>query len=301
MNFAQRVTFLSVIPLVSLAGCADLVVTDLDVTWDDANKTATAEVENTGTRAAGEFVVEFRGDEDPVSPARRPERSITVPGLGTGESVTLTADFAPLAHPDNSNLANVYQITVEADATGRVQELNEGNNTRSAPAGAAGACVDFGPPPAAGTMYGPPAGTVVLTTPDGIRMSVHDFRYVGGGMTLNWGRIELPPVAFGSGQTLRANNINFEFDFTGLGAPVSRVTFDYLDLGGSEDLSVNGQPVPIYAGELTAAPSPMGGATVAVTSVAVPGGKRGTVTVTGNIERIRVGGQEFWLDNVCAE
>lgn len=296
--------WLWIAPLVALTGCADLVVRDVNVTWDASNKRATAEIANTGNRDAGEFLVYFNGDEDPVSPNRRPQERFTVPYLAQGESVTLTADFAPLAHPDNNNLGNVYQISVLADPKGMVREWNEDNNIRSAAAGAGAACVDFGPPPAASTQYGSPVGhtpgTIVLTTPDGIRMSVQNFRWLSGG-TFNSGRIEMPPVPFGAGQTLRSNNLNFEFDFTTLGFAVSRVKFEYLDLGGYENLDVNGQPVPIYAGEFAAAPSPIGGANVAVTATTVPGGKRGTVTLTGNIQRIRIGGQELWLDNVCAE
>ncbi|SIO55773.1 CARDB protein [Rhodovulum sp. ES.010] len=293
------------LPLAVLAGCTDLVVREVDVTWNAAEKQATAEVANQGTRAAGPFLVYFDADEDPISPNHRPQLRFSVPGLDGGETVILSGDFAPLAHPDNGYLGNVYRITVTADPKNTVEESNEGNNTKSAAAGAGGSCIGFGPPPAAGTQYGTPAGqgpgTVVLATSDGIEMSVETFRWTNGGTTFNRGRVEVPPVAFGSGQALRSNNLNFEFDFTGLDFPVSRVTFDFLDMGGSEDLSVNGQPVPVYAGDLTGAPSPIGGVVVQVTSTAVPGGKRGTVTLTGTIERIRIGGQEFWLDNVCAQ
>lgn len=291
--------------LVLLSGCADLVVQDLDVTWDADNKTATATIANTGNRDAGEFLVYFNADEDPESTNHRPQVRQTVAGLDRGEAVQLTADFAPLAHPDNNNLGNVYQITAIADPKGMVKESNEDNNSLSAAAGAGSgmACIDFGPPPAAGTQYGTPAGNVpgdVVLTANGISMSVQDFRWVGGGGTFNSGRVETPPVAFGSGQTLRSNNLNFGFDFSGLGGGVTSVSFDYLDLGGFENISVNGQPVPIFAGEFASAPSPVGGVNISVTAMTVPGGKRGSVTLTGAIQQIRIGGQELWIDNVCA-
>jgi hypothetical protein len=78
-----------------------------------------------------------------------------------------------------------------------------------------------------------------------------------------------------------------------------------LDQGGFENLAVNGAPVPIYVGELSSAPTPMGGATVMVTAQSIPGGKAGAVTITATppatIKAVRIGGQEFAIDNVCAK
>ncbi len=76
-------------------------------------------------------------------------------------------------------------------------------------------------------------------------MSVHRFRWIGGGSAFNKARIMMPPMPFGNGQTIGLNNINLEFDFTGIGFPVSRVVFEHLDLGGFENLGVNGRPIPI--------------------------------------------------------
>ena len=162
-------------------------------------------------------------------------------------------------------------------------------------------CVDFEPPLAAGTQYGTPVGqapgTVIFTT-NGIPVSIHDFNFVGSGGTFNLARIELPPAPFSSGQSIRTNNINLEFDFSAVGFPVSQVQFDFLDQGGIENISVNGSP--IFAGNLPGAPSPIGGANIAVASSAAAGGTRGTVILMGSVNKLRVGGQEFWLDRVCA-
>lgn len=163
-------------------------------------------------------------------------------------------------------------------------------------------CVDFEPPLAAGTQYGLPAGqpigTVIFTT-NGVPVSIHDFVFVGGGGTFNLAKIEVAPVPFGSGQSIRTNNINLEFDFSGIGFSPSQVQFEFLDLGGSENISVNGSPV--FAGELSAAPSPIGTVNIAVASTPVAGGKKGTVVLTGAVNKLRVGGQEFWIDQVCAK
>ena len=162
------------------------------------------------------------------------------------------------------------------------------------------ACVDFEPPLAAGTQYGTPVGQApgtVIFTSNGIPVSIHNFVFVSAGGTFNSARIETPPAPFGSGQTVRTNNINLEFDFTAIGYQTSEVQFDFLDQGGSENISVNGSPV--FAGELSAAPNPIGGVNITISSAPATGGQSGTVTLKGVVKTLRVGGQEFWLDNVC--
>jgi len=162
--------------------------------------------------------------------------------------------------------------------------------------------VDFEPPLVAGTQYGQPAGQAngaVIFPSNGIPVSIHDFVFTGGGGTFNSARIEPPPVPFSSGQSIRTNNINLEFDFTSLGFPTSEVKFDFLDEGGFENISVNGSPV--FAGELSAAPNPIGGVNIAVSSVPVAGGKKGTVILLGAVNKLRIGGQEFWIDQVCVK
>jgi len=115
--------------IVCLVGCApDLMVSDLKVTWNDTEKMAVAEISNTGKEDAGAFTVHFNGDELPVSSNWRPQVIHSLPGLTQGESIVLEANFGPLAHPDNMNLANVYQVSVLVDPNNMVEESNEGNN-----------------------------------------------------------------------------------------------------------------------------------------------------------------------------
>ena len=119
------------LPLFAIVGCApDLVVKNLDVTWDAASKMAEAKIVNIGNKDAGKFMVYFNGDENPVSPNHRPSVGHNVPGLAKGDSIKLKADFALLAHPDNSNLENVFKITVLVDPKKMVKESNENNNTQ---------------------------------------------------------------------------------------------------------------------------------------------------------------------------
>jgi len=115
-------------------GCApDLTVKKLKVTWDGTNRKAEAEIANIGTKDAGKFMVYFNGDENPVSANHRPQVRQEVQGLARGAFITLYADFARLAHPDNNNLGNVYKITVMVDPKGMVRESNEENNNKDAP------------------------------------------------------------------------------------------------------------------------------------------------------------------------
>lgn len=163
-------------------------------------------------------------------------------------------------------------------------------------------CVDFEPPLTLGTQYGAPAtnspGDVIFTT-NGVPVSVYDFIFTAGGGTFNVAKIESAPVPFASGQSIRTNNINLEFDFGPMRFRPSKVRFDFLDLGGFENLSVNGSP--IYAGELLSAPNPIGGVTYNVVMTPVTGGKKGTITLSGTVQKLRIGGQEFWIDQLCAK
>jgi hypothetical protein len=195
---------------------------------------------------------------------------------------------------------DVVAVYTAAGGDGTVTTLH----TERVPArrtGACEVCVDFEPPLTLGTQYGAPAGHSpgdLAFTSKGIPVSVHDFNFSGGGTTFNVAHVDLAPVAFGSGQSMRTNNINLEFAFGGIGFVPSVVSFEFLDLGGIENLSVNGSP--LFVGNLPSAPSPLGGVNVSVTTTPVLGGIRGVVTLSGPVQTLRVGGQEFWIDNVCA-
>ena len=167
------------------------------------------------------------------------------------------------------------------------------------------ACVDFEPPLVLGTQYGIPVpntpGDLVFTS-NNIAVRVWDFAFIGGGGTFNVATIEAAltsPTSFGTGQIMHTNNINLEFDFSSTGFKVAQVDLKYLDLGGYENLSVNGSS-PTYIGDLAKAPSSIGGVNLAIVATPVTRGTTGTLTLTGTVKTIRLGGQEFWIDEVCA-
>ena len=167
-------------------------------------------------------------------------------------------------------------------------------------------CIDFGPPFDPGMVGGAPAGLVpgaVLLSQEGITVSIHELRIPTGGSLFDYGRIvgtNPPPrlgiAQFGEGQTALLQNLTLGFDFQRIGFLPQRVTFEFADLGGFENLSVNRSPVPIYAGDLVDAPCTPG----LTCSFEVDPDGRGTATFVGPVTELRIGGQELFIDTVCA-
>jgi len=209
--------------------------------------------------------------------------SASVPGDNTVHAITLSGN-------------NIVKVTIIGGG-------DEGVLVSICSEDASMVCVDFEPPLAVGSQYGSPVGQIsgtLIFTENNISVSVYNFDYVGGGGTFNTGTVEaaISSPLFGTGQTMHSNNINLEFDFSGLGFQVSQVNFEFLDLGGYENLSVNGSPV--FAGELSLATSLIGGTNLSVALTPVTGGSTGTLTLTGIVTTLRVGGQELWIDSICA-
>ena len=121
---------------------------------------------------------------------------------------------------------------------------------------------------------------------------------INGKTYYNFGRLENAPSTFGAGQVFNTNNITLRF--TGIGVTkLTTITFDFLDMGGTENLSINGK---FYSGDLEKAPASLGNATIAITTAPIPlpaKGKIGTVTINGIIKELKIGGQEFYIDNIC--
>lgn len=170
------------------------------------------------------------------------------------------------------------------------------------PAHAQGACIDFEAPAfALGTQYGAPAGHVPgqwVFNYAGIDARVHRILYGGGAWGFNVAYIDNALPWLGPVQSLRFNNIDLSFDFSSWGTLPTTIKLSYVDLGGIENLSVNGSPV--FIGDIWAAPAVLGGVNVVVTANPIPGGREGTVTLIGKVKYFRIGGQEFWIDDLCA-
>jgi len=170
-------------------------------------------------------------------------------------------------------------------------------------------CVDFEPPLNLGTQYGQPAGhnpgDVVFTT-NNIPVTVENFDNTATNSVFNVAFIDSPPHTFGKGQTIRLNNISLMSDFSGLGFDPSKLTFDFLDAGGTESLSdENG--VLSFVGDFSSVPASIGGMSITVSATPIYNSQnviiaqKGTVTLTGNVKKLLIGGQELWIDHVCAQ
>ena len=102
--------------------------------------------------------------------------------------------------------------------------------------------------------------------------------------------------------SLFISNINVNFDFRSLPEPVTGVCLDIWDGGGEENLAVNDRPVQVWD---FAQQMPEGEIAPGITAqfTPFPEGESwlpsGTLCLTGNIETLTIGGQEFLVDNVC--
>lgn len=290
----RDVKFFALVPILTFAviGCApDLVVRNLDVAWDANNKTATAEIANIGNKNAGGFMVYFDVEEDPASQNHIPQVRHNVPFLVKGNSIILEADFAPLAHPDNSNLGNVYKILVLADSKGMIKESNENNNQMEFPvsSGSQESCIDF-EQQVLSTVYN--VGDVF--TEDGVTITMRDFVDGGGGVTATGeATIENSLQAGHAGQELAVNNINVSFRFGGSNEGISLFFGEY---GGNLNIRVNGD-FRNFDNFVDINGAIIGGATVAVVNGL--GNDMGTLTLSGTVEILTIGGQELWIDHVC--
>ncbi len=160
-------------------------------------------------------------------------------------------------------------------------------------------CVDFESPLVPGTIYGKPANQqpdeIAFTTADGITVKVEELmiNIDNGAKMFDSAVVQAAPGELGSGQSIRINNINLEFDFSNIGFITSKVDFRFYS-GGIMNLSVNRSP--IFLGDLSNIPPSIGGVNVSVAQSE----DRRVLTFTGEVKILTVGGQEFGIDNVCA-
>jgi hypothetical protein len=161
-------------------------------------------------------------------------------------------------------------------------------------------CIDFEAPAfELNTVYGPQVGQkegdTAFATLEKIVAKVQRFIFPREGSAFGVAMIGEDPGVFGSKQCLQINNILMEFDYSNSSIRPSIVTVDFLDQGGFENFSVNGSD--IIAGELTELPLEIKGVKIAVTK----NDGRGTLTMIGAVTTFQIGGQEFAIDNVCAQ
>jgi hypothetical protein len=154
-----------------------------------------------------------------------------------------------------------------------------------------------------GTKYGQNAGNqpgdLIFTTSGHINVSVETF-YTKTMSDFNVATIVKSPPSLVGRHAISVNNISLGFDLSKIGFIPNRVQFEFVDQGGIENLSINGSKP--YIGHLVKAPSSINGINVTVYTKSVPpgAGKAGMVVLRGAVKEIKVGGQELFLDQVCA-
>ena len=152
-------------------------------------------------------------------------------------------------------------------------------------------CVHFDALPT-GTQWAPPAiqpGDLVHTE-NGIRVFLTHFAHVTGP---KFGRAWVDgPIPGGHQNSVATDNVNLVFRFQDLAFCPSRVEVVFNDLGGDENLTVNAHPAIV--GELVS------GSNWTVLDAPIPGGRQAVLHIDAPIDGIEIGGQELWLDSVCA-
>ena len=154
-------------------------------------------------------------------------------------------------------------------------------------------------------MESPPPGATYpvgfsLALPD-VTIIIDQFQYGGGGWAgpANDANIVVSNEALGSPvQEMMVDNCTIVFEPV---PPIKAARFRYADLGGNTNLEINGDFRNVA--DLSALDGlVVGGHLVTVAWVAGLGFERGTLTVHPAgppIDRLRVGGQEFFLDDLC--
>ena len=140
-----------------------------------------------------------------------------------------------------------------------------------------------------------PGAGVVVATEDNIDLSFEVMTYLDGSTNFGSASIGAPLVGAGDGKVLYLNNIMAHYDLSAFTA-VTGVEFEYHDAGGLENLRINGD---LYIGDLSSAPTVLGGAAVSVAFVDYGWYEAGIVTIVGAVGEVSVAGQEFYVDNVC--
>jgi len=197
-----------------------------------------------------------------------------------------------LSHTEYGRLFNV-EVTNQFNG-GEPQYLTVGGPvylavpTQKTEPGSTGAdCVDF-EDPALGTIYN--VGDTF--TDSGVNIEVEEYYWYGGGSTTDGtATIQNAGEAGGSGQDINCNNVNLAFDFS---YPLDGLSLLYGYSGGDLNINING--VLEKSLDPASIPSPIGGVNVVNTDF---GAGKGMLTLSGTINSFAIGGQEFWVDDVC--
>jgi len=152
---------------------------------------------------------------------------------------------------------------------------------------------------ASATDHPVPPGGIIYST-GSVDFYIDELHSLSGFVGFNYVEADNSVSTYtGSGIALMTNNVTAGFDLSSI--DVDTLCFDFVDMGGHEELTINGATflTPDGYGELVTAPATLGGVTVSVTGSSIGFGFVGSVVLVGDVTDLKIGGQEFWIDNVC--
>ena len=169
-------------------------------------------------------------------------------------------------------------------------------------------CIRFEDLPA-GAVYGRDAnqspGDLAFSL-KGVDAYLQEFIYSNTNETGFW-NVSVEEDIFGQqtaleGKSLFISNINLQFDFTKLDLPVNGLCFRIVDGGGEENIAVNGEDILVIP-DFSDVPQEIAPG-VFMTVSPLPGPSpnypfNAEVCLSGPIEELIIGGQEFGFDNLC--
>ena len=137
-----------------------------------------------------------------------------------------------------------------------------------------------------------------------VPVSLEAFQYFNG--NTEFGNVWVTNEIFGDnfeteGQYLFVSNVNLYFDFSTLSQPITSLCFQFLDGGGQENISVNGEPI-LSLEAFSDAPTEIApGVILEIITDSNTNLEGGTLCLSGNIESLLIGGQELAVDAFCFE
>ena len=152
------------------------------------------------------------------------------------------------------------------------------------------------------TNYGSSTGYApddVFYVEQGVPVSLQEFYYEDGTTgfwNVNVNDEPLNNFVGASGQRLSVNNINLKFDFAEAGHTMSEVCFAFYDGGGEENFAVNGSD-HLVVSDLSELPNEINNVSISI-DYTTPN-NTGVICLSGEIQTLIIGGQEFELDALC--
>ena len=158
-------------------------------------------------------------------------------------------------------------------------------------------CIDF-EDLSLGKVYGNGDSFVADDTGFQAEITLEEFTWSSGGTTnRGFAEVEDRGLAGGTGQDLQVNNTLLRFDFAD---DVPALTLQYGEYGGNLNLEINGDFHNFEdftdIGQGTAVAN-LGGVDIFVAQN--PLNAQGELRLVGDVEQLKIGGQELWIDEVC--